>query len=81
MKPRPISSRKGGSSMSVLGVRSLASCREVVPLPTDDVVEVPLLLPDWQVQALEVLAHERGLTAGELVRRLLSDFLARGSQR
>jgi hypothetical protein len=67
--------------MSVLGVRMLANSREAVPLPTDDVVEIPLLLPDWQVQALEALAHERGLTAGEMVRRLLGEFLARKSQR
>ena len=67
--------------MSVLGVRMLAGSREAVPLPTDEVVEVPLLLPDWQVQALEALAYERGLTAGEMVRQLLGEFLARRSQR
>jgi hypothetical protein len=39
------------------------------------VLEVPLLLPDWQVAALETAAHERGLTAGEMVRALVRDFL------
>jgi hypothetical protein len=43
----------------------------------DDVVEIPLLLQGWQMTALETAAHERGLTAGEMVRDLLRDFLAR----
>jgi hypothetical protein len=46
-------------------------CRE-----TDDaVVEVSLLLPGWQASALESAAHDRGLTAAEMVRSLLRDFL------
>jgi hypothetical protein len=40
-----------------------------------DVVEVPLLLPSWQVAALADAAQDRGLTAGEMVRTLLSDFI------
>jgi hypothetical protein len=43
----------------------------------EDVVEVPLLLPCWQVSALATAAHDRGLTAGQMVRSLLSDFIAR----
>jgi hypothetical protein len=43
--------------------------------PESDIVEVPLLLPGWQVAALETAAHDRGLTAGEMVRTLLRDFL------
>jgi hypothetical protein len=42
-----------------------------------DVVEVGLLLPARQVAALEAVAHGLGLTAGELARRLLHDFLQR----
>ncbi len=45
--------------------------------PGSDVVEIPLLLPGSQMSALETAAHERGQTAGELVRDLLRDFLAR----
>jgi hypothetical protein len=45
--------------------------------PDGDVVEVPLLLPGWQVAALETAAHDRGLTAGEMVRHLLHDFIRR----
>jgi hypothetical protein len=39
-----------------------------------EVVEVPMLLPGWQMSALERAAHNRGLTAGEMVRHLLRDF-------
>jgi len=40
-----------------------------------DVVELPLLLPGWQVTKLERAAHERGMTAAAMVRILLRDFL------
>ena len=43
---------------------------------TEGVVEIPLLLPEWQVEALEDLAHARGLTAAEMVRQLLSAHLS-----
>jgi hypothetical protein len=46
-----------------------------VYLPSDEeVLEVPLLLSGWQVRALEQAAHQRGLTAGEMVRSLLDEF-------
>ena len=44
-----------------------------------DVVEIPLLLPGWQATALEVAAHRRGLTAGQVVRHLIKDFLHRSA--
>jgi hypothetical protein len=44
--------------------------------PAPDVVEIPLLLPGWQVSALETAAHSRGQTAGQMVRDLLRDFIA-----
>ncbi len=47
-----------------------------VPLG-EDVVEIPLLLPGWQATALETAAHHCGLTAAEMVRHLLRDFIAR----
>jgi hypothetical protein len=49
-------------------------------MPEVDVVEIPLLLSGWQVSALETAAHDRGLTAGEMVRTLLRDFLAKVSR-
>jgi hypothetical protein len=39
-----------------------------------EVVEIPLLLPGWQVVALEQAAQDQGLTTGEMVRRLIRDF-------
>ena len=42
----------------------------------DEVLEVSLLLPAWQVTALESAAHDRGLTAAEMVRTLVRDFIA-----
>jgi hypothetical protein len=48
------------------------SCGEL----EDEVVEVSLLLPAWQVTALESAAHDRGLTAAEMVRSLVRDFIA-----
>jgi hypothetical protein len=42
-----------------------------------DVVEIPVLLPGWQALALEDAAHDRGLTAGEMLRHLLTDFFAK----
>lgn len=40
-----------------------------------DVVELPLLLPGWQVMKLETVAHQHGMTAAAMVRNLLRDFL------
>ena len=38
-------------------------------------VELSLLLPQWQAEALEVAA-DRGLTAGQMLRRVISSYLA-----
>jgi hypothetical protein len=45
-----------------------------------DVVEVDLLMPAWQTDRLEQAAHRRGLTIGELFRRLIAEFLERESR-
>jgi hypothetical protein len=45
------------------------------PLLEEDVVEIPLLLPGWQAKVLEIVAHQKGLTAAAMVRHLLRDFL------
>jgi hypothetical protein len=39
-------------------------------------MEVSLLLPGWQVAALADAAGAQGLTAGQMVRRLIRDFFA-----
>ena len=41
-----------------------------------DVIELPILLPEWQLNALETAARDRGMTIGQLIRRLLSDHFA-----
>jgi hypothetical protein len=44
--------------------------------PADlEVVEIPLLLPGWQVLALEKAAHAQGMTAAEMLRSVLSEFI------
>ncbi len=44
-------------------------------LPSDsDVVELPLLLPRWQVDALEEAANEQGMTTGQMIRRVISSM-------
>jgi hypothetical protein len=44
-------------------------------LDEGDVAEMPLLIPAAQAAALEGAAHRRGVTAAQLVRRLVQDFL------
>lgn len=56
-------------------MRKLSGYDSGTALADRDVVEVPLLLPSWQVVALADAAQNRGLTAGEMVRTLLSDFI------
>ena len=40
-----------------------------------DFLEMALLLPRWQVLALEDLARSRGLNIGQMLRRLIGDLL------
>ena len=42
-----------------------------------EVAEITLLLPGWQLTALENAAEARGMTSAQLVRRLLRDFILR----
>jgi hypothetical protein len=41
-----------------------------------EVVEFPLLLPRWQALELEAVARRRGMTTGQMIRRLLGEMLA-----
>jgi hypothetical protein len=41
-----------------------------------EVVELPLLLPRWQVAALEAAARRNGLTTGQLIRRMITDLVS-----
>jgi hypothetical protein len=47
--------------------------------PEEGVAELTLLLPARQAAELERLARSRGLTLGQLLRRLVRDHLARGA--
>jgi len=40
-----------------------------------DVVELPLLLPKWQAVELEAAARQRGMTMGQLLRRVIRQAL------
>jgi len=49
------------------------------PSPIDaDFIEVALLLPRWQAMALQTAARKRGMSAGQMLRRLIG--AAVGSQ-
>jgi hypothetical protein len=39
-----------------------------------EVVELPLLLPRWQAMALEAAARRRGMTTGQMLRRVITDL-------
>lgn len=39
-----------------------------------EVVELPLLLPRWQAAVLEHAARSRGMTTGQMLRRVLADL-------
>jgi hypothetical protein len=48
--------------------------REITPID-NDVVELALLLPRWQAEALEDAAFQRGLTTGQMLRKLIGASL------
>lgn len=49
---------------------------ETKPSATDaDYLELSLLLPRWQVFALDDLARSRGQNIGQMMRRLIGDLL------
>ena len=41
-----------------------------------EVVELQLLLPRWQAAALEAAAQSRGMTTGQILRRVITDLFA-----
>ena len=43
--------------------------------PDPDMVEVSMLLPRWQLIGLESAAKQRGMSAGQLLRRLIATVL------
>jgi hypothetical protein len=43
-------------------------------LEHDSIFEVPLLLPGWQLSLLETAANQSGISTGQMMRRLISEF-------
>jgi hypothetical protein len=41
-----------------------------------EVIELPLLLPRWQAMELEAAASRRGMTTGQMLRRVIGEMLA-----
>lgn len=40
----------------------------------NEVVELQLLLPLWQAEAVEAAARRRGMTTGQMLRRVIADL-------
>ncbi|MDW8265986.1 MAG: hypothetical protein RMJ52_11725 [Gemmataceae bacterium] len=53
---------------------------DLVPLG-EDVLEMTLLLPQWQVQALLQAAQHREITVAQMLRQLIRDFFHRETKR
>jgi hypothetical protein len=62
---------------TTLGWTDSANLAHPVGWCSDEVIELPLLLPEWQVAALEDAAQKRGMTVGQLLRRLFADLFPR----
>jgi hypothetical protein len=44
------------------------------PIPVDgEIVELSLLLPRWQAVALESAARDQGISAGQMLRRIIGE--------
>jgi hypothetical protein len=56
--------------------RRARGCSDAPVLFDEDMAELSLLLPGWQAAALERAARSSGLTTGQMLRRLVRDFLA-----
>ena len=46
-----------------------------------EIVEIPLLLPRWQILALESVAEQRGLTTGQMLRRMIGETISNTPKR
>jgi hypothetical protein len=65
---------------AVLAVCGAEHCSEMTE-PDHEPVELALVLPRWQIEALATTARSRGLTAGQLLRRLVNQYCATQSDR
>jgi hypothetical protein len=70
-------SKKAVRPMSILRLENIVAPDVNGIFKGDDaIVEVSLLLPDWEAAALEWLACSRGLTVAQVLRSLVWDLLA-----
>jgi hypothetical protein len=53
-----------------------SAIEEMPAFDSADVIEIPLLLSGRQILALEEAAFRRGMTAAEMVRHLVYEFIA-----
>lgn len=63
------------SATLAVGLNERGSVYDTSPAD-DDLVELALVLPRWQVDALAAAARGRGLTAGQALRRLIRSYCA-----
>ena len=68
---RPTPSRTGDIVQPLFDAVNPAAGRS-----DQEVVEVALLLPLWQAMELEAAASRRGMTTGQMVRRVIGELLA-----
>ena len=54
----------------------IAEKMESLSYPAEDVEELTLLLPGWQVMALAEAAETEGITVAQFMRRLVNQALA-----
>jgi hypothetical protein len=47
-----------------------------LPRLDQEVIELALLLPRWQALELEAVASRRGMTTGQMIRRVIGEMLA-----
>ncbi|MFO0848810.1 MAG: hypothetical protein U0871_09695 [Gemmataceae bacterium] len=52
----------------------LAAPPAAVARSDQDVIELQLLLPLWQAEAVEAAARRRGMTTGQMLRRVIADL-------
>jgi|SRR6516225_1382574 hypothetical protein len=76
LSPQVVSSKRKARSMPPPCIGESAHLHEPdLGRLRDDVMELSLLLPGWQLAALEKTARRSGQSAGEIVRRLVQKFL------
>jgi hypothetical protein len=52
----------------------MAIARNEIRTLDEEMAEMALLLPDWQARSLEAVARYEGVSAGQIVRRLIQEY-------